>query len=424
MIAIDVVSAVADSEASAVSTAGTAAVETVPADLLQTILREHLAEPCLWISDLQVEPIASGGFSGNRLYRARVGWTGVGPAAGTASANWVLKRWLPGGHGERVMGVDRPLEVLAWQQGILRPEAMPAGVVAPIIGARLDPDGAAGWIVMEDAAAALAEYSRDRPLRPDDAVARAKQALDGFARLHARWERPRLQAMLRRCPWLVRMERFLWCEAASYASALGRPTPAGVAPGSAVTDEFRADLHAFLAWLPAGDRRLWEGLLCNREPLVAALRELPRTLLHGDPDDRNIGLRRRPRQASPHWGAGYSPELILVDWEWIGVGPPALDVARLCSSFPVVCDRSEPPPKAIFSDELPEHYFERYRAHGGMLADCATWRRSFVLAQLALGMGQVAFFGSMVRQGIGPAVAIIAHQIEAATRVARSLLAA
>jgi hypothetical protein len=391
-----------------------------PAELLQAVLREDLAIPTARITDLQVEPIPSDGFSGNRLYRARVAWAG-GAVSEARSATWVLKRWLPGGHGERLLGVDRPLEALAWERGILRPEALPAGVVAPIVSVRLDPSGDAAWIVMEDVSAALAGYSRERPLPPTEAVARVKQVLDGLARLHAWWERPQRRANLRRYSGLVPFERFVWCEAARYAAALGRTPPAGAPPGSPVTDEFRADVHAFVDWLPADARPVFEELLYRREPLLAALGAFPRTLLHGDADDRNIGLRHRAGRAATNGSIGTSPELVLIDWEWITVGPPALDVARVCGSAAAVCDPSLPRPEALFSDELPDHYFERYRAHGGALADRDAWRRSFALALLAGGLTQVPFAGSMIRQAVRPVMATFERQVEMVLPAARSL---
>ena len=43
----------------------------------------------------------TGGYSGNRLYRARLAWAG-GAVAEAGTATWVLKRWLPDGHSERL----------------------------------------------------------------------------------------------------------------------------------------------------------------------------------------------------------------------------------------------------------------------------------------------------------------------------------
>jgi hypothetical protein len=392
--------------------------EPVPVELVQSVLREHLADPAAHLTDLQVGPLPSDGYSGNQLYRARLTWSGRANDSG-GSVTWLFKRWLPGGHSERLLGLDRPLEALAWEQGILRPGSLPPGVVAPMVGARLDPGRQAAWIVMRDVSAALGEYTRERPLPPAEAVARVKQVLDGLARLHAWWERPDQRAKLHGYTGLVPFERFLWCEAASYATALGRRPPRGAAPGSPVTDELRADLQAFLAWLPAGDRRPLERLLDRREPLVSALAPFPRSLLHGDTGDRNLGLACPVPETSGREES--ARELVLIDWEWITVGPPALDVARVCGSAPAVCDLTQPAPEALFSGELPDHYFERYRSYGGLLADCQAWRRSFDLALLAGMLGQVPFAGAMIRQGITPVVTILGRQVEMILATARSL---
>ena len=138
--------------------------EPPPLELLHAILRERHGDLVARVSDVQMEPIASGGYSGNPLYRVRVSRAGGSPAAASRPATFVLKRWLPGGHGERLLGVDRPLEALAWARGILQPGSLPAGVVVPFLGVRLDPSGDAAWILMKDVSASLDAYSRERPL--------------------------------------------------------------------------------------------------------------------------------------------------------------------------------------------------------------------------------------------------------------------
>ena len=392
-------------------------VVDVPIEIVEAILRRHLADPSARLTDLEVEPISSDGYSGNHLFRARLAWTSATTAVGPRSATWVLKRWLPGGHSERLLGIDRPLEALGWQHGLLRPEALPAGVATPIVGAWPDRDERAAWIAMEDVSAALSQYSREAPLPSTEAVVRARLVLDRMARLHAWWERPERQAVLRRCSWLVPTERHLSCDVASIAAVLGRTVPAGIVPGSDITDEYRADVAAFFAWLPSGDRAMFAELACDRERLIAALRPFPRTLIHGDLGDRNLGLRMGAASGALDDGA----ELVLIDWEWMGFGTPALDVARLWGSFPVVCDLSRPLPEAAFSSELPTHYFERYRAYGGALLDPHAWQRSCSLALLGLGMSQLSFAGSMIRHNVTPVIAGFARQLDTMMAAARSL---
>lgn len=394
-------------------------VVDVPIEIVQAILQRHLADRSAHLTDLEVEPIASDGYSGNHLFRAHLTWSSAAPGVMRRTATWVLKRWQQGGHCERLLGVDQPLEALGWKDGLLRPEALPAGVTTPIVGVWLYSAGRGAWIAMEDVAPALSRYSRDAPLHPTEAAAATRLVLDRLARLHTHWERPERQATLRRCPWLVPMERYLWCQAASVAAVLGRATPNGIAPGSALTDEFRADVEAFFAWLPSRDRAMFEELFCRRERIVRAMRAFPRTLIHGDIGDRNLGLRPSTSPAAP----ADELELVLIDWEWMGFGSPALDVARLWGGFPGVCDQSLPLPEIAFTDELPAYYFERYRGYGGMLLDARAWQRACSSALLGLCMSQVSFIGSMIRYDVSRIVSGLARQLDMITGIGRSLLA-
>jgi len=395
------------------------AVASVPIEIIEIILQQQLADPSARLADLETTPIRSDGYSGNHLMRVRLAWTSESSAEEPRAATWVLKRWLSGGHSERLPGVDRPLEALGWTQGLLRPSSLPAGVATPIVGVRSDPNGLAAWIAMEDVSPSLRRYSRDLPLPPHEALNRARLVLDRMARLHTRWERPAQQAALRRCRWLVPMDRMLQCEAARCAVALGKASPTDTPPMDDVTDNYRDDLAALLAWMPSGDRPLFEDLFCHRERLVSALRAFPRTLIHGDLGDRNLGIR----PGSDSGALDEASELVLIDWEWMAFSTPALDVARLWGSFPAVCDPSVPLPEAAFSNELPAYYFERYRAYGGVLRDVQAWHRACSLALLGLSMGQVSFIGSMIRHDVTRVVTALARQFDTIGAAARTLLA-
>ena len=75
-----------------------AAVEEIPVSMVQAVLQDHLVDETATVTDLAAEPILCDGFSGNTLYRARVAWTAAGRNGSSGSADWVIKRWLPGGH--------------------------------------------------------------------------------------------------------------------------------------------------------------------------------------------------------------------------------------------------------------------------------------------------------------------------------------
>jgi hypothetical protein len=383
--------------------------------MVEAVLRQHLADEDATLTGLVATPIPGDGFSGHRLYRVRLSWVPGRQGMGPGSAEWVVKRWLPTGPSAALLGVTRPLEALAWEKGLLRRGALPAGVVAPIIGAQLEAAGTSAWIVMEDVTAALGEYSPERRLPAPEALTRVKQILDGLARLHAWWERPEQRARLRGCRWLVSVEQFLRVEASAYAAALGRAARSARTDTRAPTEEFCADVRAFLDWLPAGDRQLWADLLCDREPLVAAFRSFPQTFLHGDADVRNIGLRWVTAGPVSAGGTENMHEVVLIDWEWIGRGPPALDFARVWGTFAAVCAPGAPPPAVLSSGELPDYYFERYAAANGKLTDREIWRRSYPLAALAAALTQVAFFGRMVREEGKPVLAVLDRQMELLT---------
>jgi hypothetical protein len=304
------------------------ASEDVPRHVVQSILRDHLADPTATLTDLSVQRfVAASSHSGdNTHWRVRVAWTAEGSVS-PGSAEWIIKRWQPGGLSEAWVGLTQPQEAQAWQPGLLRPQALPAGLATPFVGASMDPDGTGAWVAMTDVSAELAQYSSAQPLPGEVALARVTHVLDGLARFHAWWEQPQQQEKLAEDSWLLSWEDKAWCNAATYAHVLGREPAGGRGRDWPVTESRRANLQAFLDWLAPGNRQLWEELLCDRRALLAALQGVPHTLMHGDPDDRNIGLCCPQGAGDAVQGAGSPPELVLIDWEVIGVGPAAFDVA-------------------------------------------------------------------------------------------------
>ena len=340
-------------------------------EVLQNILRDYIGDPMATITACNVIPVAHDGSQGASLQRLHVVWQAHDQTAG--AVEWLVKVWEPGGMAERLFGVTRPIEALAWEQGLLRREVLPDNVVVPIIWAGRETDETRAWVVMEDVGTALAVYSRSAPIPAPHALASTRAALAGLARFHAWWERPEQQVKLRTCDWLVPLDKYIWCGASDYAAVLN------------ASPEEQADLQAFLGRIPPEARRLWRDFLFDRGQLVRALAALPHTLLHHDLDDRNIGLRWPDMRVLAHHQRDSTADLALIDWEWAGRGPAALDVARVVMEAAAVCDRAEPFPDEYWSDELPDHYFVSYQQAGGTMLDRATWERSYELAQIVQG---------------------------------------
>jgi hypothetical protein len=258
---------------------------------------------------------------------------------------------------------------------------------------------------MDDVSTELARYSSAQPLSPEVALARVKHVLDGLARFHAWWEQPEQQERLSRNPWLLSWEDKVWCNAATYAHVLGREPAGGRGKGWPVTESRRANLQAFLGWLAPGDRQMWEELLCDRRPLLSALRDVPLTLIHGDPDDRHIGLSWSQAQGDAGQRGNSSAKLVLIDWEVIGRGLGAFDVNHLMLSVPRLCDPSHPCPEFCLSDELPDYYFDRYLSAGGKASTHDSWPRVYELARVVTLMESLPMgAGRRIRvlQGLAP----------------------
>jgi hypothetical protein len=380
----------------------TAPTTGVPTEVLESLLRDHLADPTAVIIDSTSTPISHQGTNDSTtLFRVTFTWGLSNASMGSHTTNWIIKHWKAGGVRDRMLGISQPREVLAWGQGWLRPAALPAGMVVPFIGAWRSPDNTEAWLALADVSTELSAYPR-MGLSGDRAISRTQTILARLAHFHALWEQPERQAELQACSWLRRPELYLWDMAPTYARALRRPPVAQMPPdasGPPVWDGLSADLAAFLEGRPADERRLWERLLIDRHELVEGLAPYPQTLLHNDLDDRNIGLRW-PGGALTEIAALDSPDLVLIDWEWIALGPAAIDVANIVQRLPIMIAPGSLIPEAVWTDELADYYFAHYRAVGGRCADAAAWRRSYGLALVAQGVAQMPFIHGSLRRAI------------------------
>jgi hypothetical protein len=349
----------------------------VPIDILETLLRDHLADPLATIVDHVSTPLAHQGTNDSTtFYRVSIRWARAHSELDSHTGTWIIKHWKAGGARDSALGLAQPREVLAWEQGWLRPAALPDGVIVPFLAAWRAPDSSEAWLAMADVSEELAAYSR-MGLSGAHVIGRAKSILARLAQFHAMWEQPERQAALQAQPWLQHPKGYQW----------------ELMPN----DRSSADLDAFLEAQPAGEWRLWEHLLHGRRALAKSLASYPQTLLHTDLDDRNIGLRWPGGAAGSALGRR---DLVLIDWEWIAIGPAAIDVARIIQFLPVMLTPGSPIPEAFWSNELADYYFAHYRAAGGRCADTTRWRRSYGVAFVAQALVQMPFIHGSMRRAI------------------------
>ena len=283
----------------------------------------------------------------------------------------VIKRWAPGGPTDIDMGLDPlPRESLAFAAGIFGPDSMPSQIDVPFVAALDEPESNDHWMVMRNVSAELTAFGS--PSEPSEIHRRYSVALDQLASIHATWEKPGLQARLKKLSWLVPDSARL-----SRGEAVTR-----YVEGLLVSESELARIERVKNWIqgariqPAresfyktlsdSDATMWKRHECDRSALIAAFAEFPTTLVHGDVYPPNIGLRVVDGEDT----------VILIDWEWIGNGCGSLDVAKLLSVGAAL-------EHADFDNQgLATYYFDRYVAHGGTLFDFTTWKRAYELAEV------------------------------------------
>ena len=173
-------------------------------------------------------------------------------------------------------------------------------------------------------------------------------AVRGIAEVHSIWYGR--EVALREEPWLGEVVDSgarasmgeLWSEALDHA--------AGEFPG----------------WYGLPERRLHQRLLSSLPDWCRELERMPRTLIHGDFNPRNIAFRRDPSGL----------RLCAWDWELAELQVPQRDLAELLA-FVL---SAEAPPSTV--DGLVELHREELSRFTGRSIDAAEWRRGY---QLALG---------------------------------------
>ncbi len=350
-------------------------IEHVPQAVLSSLIQEYSKDPQAQIVKSMVTPFSTSGVSGNNtFYRADIEWQPSGASRPGVSTSLLIKRWTPGGISQSEIGWSKPAEALAWRHGILQPASLPEGLKTPIVGSMIEPNERIAWIAMTDVSKELQEFDRSSPLPPESLISHTKAILSCLARFHAFWEQPDQQQFLRSMTWLLPFENYVRRNSAFYANILNPDPTGGLGQADIGQREEKMNVQAFLDWAELDYRPALLALLVDRTRLVESFADLSWTLLHGDLDDRNIGLS---------WSASGESELVLIDWEWMGCGPAAIDVAKLLIHASMMVAPGSQCSESCWSDELPEHYYESYRLAGGKQIDHKTWCHTYDLALVA-----------------------------------------
>jgi hypothetical protein len=189
------------------------------------------------------------------------------------------------------------------------PNLLPKGLSVPP-DAVVVSDGGREWIFMRDIAASL-----NRPWTPESAGVAAVRA----ALLYAPGAS---DPALLDTPWLERHG----------FAAYRHHVEAGHENLEAISGDTRLD-----GLFSSDEIRRLHGFLDQTDKLIARADGLPPTLVHGDLHVLNAGL-------------GADQELLLIDWEHVGVGPPGYDLATFVSVYRLFNGRGELDEPALVQD--------------------------------------------------------------------------
>lgn len=327
-----------------------------------TMFSQHESFRDLELRDYEVTSVTGHGSGDHRIYSMATTWANQPRNTGKT---FVLKRWTPASLHAQRFNQTEPSEAIAFRTGLFN--SLPESVHAPILAAIPAADGGDSWLLMTDVAEALDQYGRPNQFPFEQVKRKVSIVLDRLAMMHVQWESSdHLDQALREHryhDWAAQLS----VNAGAYRHALTRGATGDIVDGELIDEPFVDSLHAFLGWLPATLRPLWEQVLVDRSALVAAADGLPKTLLHGDMDDRNIGLSAGAQDADGR--------LTLIDWEWICIGPGGLDAAKPIYQLPASF-LGEPHRITTYMDLLPEwgaEYAHYYRRHGGSASEAETF---------------------------------------------------
>jgi hypothetical protein len=251
----------------------------VTADLppLEEVLAEH------GLAGVREEPFPNDGWSGATMTLLRR----------ADGERFILKRDSLAGDWIAAATNDGPVLREAWFAA--RGPALPPSIRAPYLGAGADGEGFG--ILMPDLSDVLFDW--DAPILLDA----LDRVLAGMADLHShRWP---ATGELGDGPWCPLRERItLICRA-----SLERPGAAR----DAVADRILPGWDAFDLLATAAARDLINDLGLDPEPLLAALANLPATLLHGDLKLANAGIAA-------------DGTIEVVDWQMTCIAPVAVEI--------------------------------------------------------------------------------------------------
>lgn len=358
------------------------------------------------LKNLTTEKLEGNGHSGNEFHAAKADWTD----GEEHQSRLILKRWRPDGATAALMGHTVPTESLVRISRLFA--RMSEDIFVPIVGSYPDKSGGV-WIVMDDV---TTELGTTKHIATDDGT---KPLLNLLAKALAKWSTMFELADLDELPWLLPQERRLWCNASLYRIALDLE-PISHAPSDkgqrhflknnpSMSKRLQESAKVFISALPKKYREFWRHHMVDRSELQNRFADFPRSLIHGDVVPDNIGLCHDREK------------LVMIDWEWLGVGTPAFDAHHFLREYMHQFAQLVPDAEAR-QEPLRNYFYDRYIENGGTGYTAELWEDAWdaVLVWDSLTWCPI-IVGNAVKHGRADAK-LLNSKIETLTTIAMRVL--
>lgn len=221
-------------------------------------------------------------------------------------------------------------------------------IKVPIIATYINEEANERWILMEDVSNSLKNFGPPTPPTADI----LKKILYKMGQFHSlTWNDSNL---IESSPWLMKFEDFFKGGCKILQSAIeGKALNPWVQNYLGDNPELIESFSVFLNWLNEDERLMLQKLIYNPDLILDKLSKSAEAVCHNDLYFPNVG-----------WD---NDELLLIDWEFVGISPTAWDIYNLYSGIPC---------PDLKEEEAFEAYFKGVEADG-LKVDKTSWIKTY-----------------------------------------------
>lgn len=316
-------------------------VNNINKSYLRDCLRRYLNNPSISLDNIFVEPFKANTGDGKQktFFKIRVDFN-------EEISEFILK-YLPETDGS--IGLSKDLYYREVQfAGSELYNKINKIIKVPIIATYISEEANERWILMEDVSNSLKNFGPPTPPTADI----LKKILYKMGQFHSlTWDDSNL---IEFSPWLMKFEDFFRGGCKILQSAIEeKALDPWVQNYLDDNPELIESFSVFLNWLNEDERHMLQKLIYNPDLMLNKLSKLAEAVCHNDLYFLNVG-----------WD---NDELLLIDWEFVGISPTAWDIYNLYSGIPC---------PDLKEEEAFEAYFNGVEADG-LKVDRISWIKTY-----------------------------------------------